>query len=194
MASTERVQNFFTFSRNRNYWSSHAPITSGGQAHPSWKALSLYNVNGTGDFLRVNANSVPVADLPASKRREEVLSAPVVAAYATRIGSRVNVFVLSRKLDGYPCPGDGYTPTMLRLPFSLGSASRITRYRLAGLPRVHNLDEDNVRLEIADVPVAAFSKAFKLDETTGADARGLPPGSIYMYAFEGVRDSTEIIA
>lgn len=184
------VQNFFTFSRNRYYWTSHAPLTSGGQAYPSWKALSLYNVNGTGDFLDVTTVSVPTHDLNGTARRSTVPDAPMVAVYATATASSnvktVNVFVLSRKLDNYPYSGDdGYTPVTLSLPFA--SAGRITRYRLAGDPRQNNLDADNVKLEVDDVPSTTPCSTFTLSKATGADDRGISPGAVYMYTFEDTK-------
>lgn len=181
------VQNFFTFSRNRDYWTSHAPLVSGGQAYPSWKALSLYNMNGTGDFLCVTTQSVPGVDLPASARRPFVANAPLAAVYATRSANHVCVFVVSRKLDNYPFAGDdGFTPVTVNLPFKLGVQGSITRYRLAGNPRANNLDADNVKLEVDQIPVSTFRPAFVLSEMTGASDRGISPGAVYMYRFDSV--------
>lgn len=188
-ANEFKIQNFFTFSRNRYYWSSHAPDTSGGQAYPSWKGLSLYNVNGTGSFLNVTVQSVPSGYLPGSKRRTAISGAPMVAVYATKNNNMVNVFVLSRKLDNYPfLSDDGYTPVTVHLPFALDPTNgKITRYCLTGPPRANNLDADNVILHVDDIPVNQFSSTFKLTTATGAGDRGLPPASIYMYKFEGVK-------
>lgn len=178
------VQNFFTFSRGRNYWTSHARWANGGQAYPSWKALSLYNLQGLGDFLVTQALSAPTWDLPATTQRAALDNAPMAAVYATRQGSRYNLFVLSRKLDNYPVTGDdGYTPLSVSLPFTNPSA--ITLYKMTGGPRDHNLDADVVQVVSQTVPTGAFATEFSLSAATGADARGLPPGSTFLYVFEG---------
>lgn len=104
----------------------------------------------------------------------------------------MNVFVLSRRLDKFPdTASDGFTPVSLELPFSF--AQKVTLHRLAGDPRAHNLDAEEVKIE--KVAVAGAVQAapggetlvFPVDETTGADKRGLPPGSTFLYVFEGVR-------
>lgn len=177
------IQNFFTFGRGRDGWTSHARVANGGQAYPSWKALSLYNLHGTGDFLVTHTQSVPTADLPASGERPALDSAAMASAYATRNGNRYSVFVLSRKLDNYPIAGDdGYTPVTLHLPFQNPTA--ITLYKLSGDPRAHNLDSDAVQLVTQTISTGAFSQDFVLNATTGADARGLPPASVFLYVFE----------
>lgn len=166
------LQNFFTFARNRHYWTSHAPMTSGGQAYPSWSLLALYNREGTGDFLQVRTISVPTTDLPASElgRRVAVKDAPLVACYATRSADRYNVFVLSRRIDAT-------TPVTLELPFK--SARSITLHRTVGSPADHNLDSEMVKLETVPVPAGALMDGrFTLEG-------GLPPAASYLLVFEG---------
>ena len=181
------LQNFFIFSRGRNYWTSHARHANGGQAYPAWKALSLYNLHGIGDFLFVRADSAPSWDLPATQVREQVKGAPMVVAYATREADRYSVFLLSRKLDNHPVPGDdGCTPVTLNLPFT--NPKSITLYKMAGDPRAHNLDADRVKVERMEVRVSAFSDRFVLSDQTGATARGLPPAATFLYVFEGVQE------
>lgn len=178
------IQNFFTFSRNRHYWVSHAPHTSGGQAYPCWMTLALYNMQGTGDFLATITHDTPTWDLPATAKRPARDNAPMAACYATREGDRFNVFVLSRKMLNHPVPDDnGYTPVTLRLPFT--NAAAITVYRMAGDPRTNNLDEAHVTIESESIPPALFSPLFTLDSARGADAGGVPPGSTFLYVFEG---------
>lgn len=166
------LQNFFTFSRNRHYWTSHAPITAGGQAYPCWSLLALYNREGHGDFLKVQTLSVPTADLvaPERSRRASVKDAPLVACYATRSGDRCNVFVLSRRIDAA-------TPVTLNLPFK--SARSITLHRTTGTPASHNLDAENVKIETVSVPAAALQ-----DGRLTLDG-GLPPAASYLLVFEG---------
>ena len=182
------VQNFYSFARSRYFWSSHANLSSGGQAYPSWKALSLYNREGLGDFLVTKTVSVPTADLAATQARPAVKGAPLVSSYVTRSGSRYNLFVLSRKLDNYPQAGDdGYTPLTVHLPFTQVSAIKL--YKLSGDPRANNLDSDNIQVMAQDIPAAAFNPDFTLNAANGADARGLAPGSIYLYVFDGAQNA-----
>ncbi|HEX8988529.1 MAG TPA: hypothetical protein VF816_11250 [Rhodocyclaceae bacterium] len=180
-----REQNFFTFGRFGGEWTSHAKWSNGGQAYPSWKALSLYNRNAAGDFLAVETKSVPTMDLPAYKRREPMRDAPLVAAYATLHGNRLCVFVLSRKMPGYPLAGDdGYTPVTLELP--IAGANSVTLYRMAGDPRANNVTSDEVRVETIALPAGHAGPRLVVNADTGADRRGLPPASTFLYVFDGI--------
>ncbi len=180
------LQNFFTFSRNRHYWVSHAPYTAGGQAYPCWSALTLYNLHATGDHLLINRISSPTYDLPETLKRDALPNAPMTAVYGTRLNDRYGVFVLSRKMNEYPYTGDdGYSSVTLRLPFTLDTDSTITLYRMVGDPRTNNLDAENIVIEEMDIPTSAFSQEFVLDVARGAEASGVGPGSIYLYVFEG---------
>lgn len=182
-----RYQNFFTFSRNRHYWVSHARWEKGSQAYPCWDALALHNLYGAGDHLQVHALAVPSWDLPKTLRRAARPAAPMVGVYATRQGARVAVFCLSRKLDGFPVAGDdGFTPLTLRLPFALAPGGTITLHRMVGDPRAHNLDAALIVPETIPLSPAAFAPEFTVDATRGADARGLPPGATFVYVFDGV--------
>ena len=179
------IQNYFTFGEG-DYFTSHARPQKGGHAHPSWLYLELFNRAAVGDMLLVKTDSVPTLDIPAFKRRKAIEGAPTVAAYATRDGDRVNVFLVSRNYPGYPEGfGDGYTPAGLRLPFT--KADKITLHRATGAPEDHNLDGEKVRLAAVPVPPAARRPAgrFVVGPETGGDARGLPPAEVYLYVFEG---------
>jgi hypothetical protein len=171
------IQNFFTFGRG-HFWRSHAKWYFGGQAYPSWKALALFNSEGTGDMLRTESLSVPVADLKAFERRQAVKDAPLAAVYATRTPGRVNLFVLSRKVEGF-------TPVTVELPFE--RADSITLYRMSGAPEANNLMADNVRIDKLAIPASQFSRRFSLNSSSGADERGLPPASTFLYVFEGIK-------
>jgi hypothetical protein len=186
-----QLQNLFVYGRGRGFWSGHASLQQGGQPYPWWRACTeLYNTHGTGDFLQVETISTPTWDLPATPTRPALADAPMAAVYATRKGDRFNVFVISRKLDGYPVAGDdGYTPVTIKLPFK--SAAKVTLRRMTGDPRVTNLDADNVKIQEGVMPAAAFDPVFKLNKARGADDRGLPPGSTFMYVFEGCRGIAE---
>lgn len=179
------LQNFFTFDHG-DLWKSHAPWFHGGQAYPSWKLLSLFNTQATGDMLRTDTLSVPSADLKAFKRRQSVRKAPLVAVYATRHHERYSVFVVSRKVPGYPVAGDdGYTPVTIDLPF--GKARQVTLYRMAGDPMANNILSENVKVERIPLSPESVSKHFTLGEANGASSRGLPPAATYLYVFDGVR-------
>jgi hypothetical protein len=179
-----KLQNFFTFHVGGTHWVSHAPWYKGAVASPPWMMMELFNTQGTGSFLKTEAMSTPTADAPKWNGRPEKKDIPLVACYATRSGSRVNVFVLSRKVANYPDTADaGFTPVTLRLPFS--AAAKVTVYKMAGDPAAHNLDGEVVKVTSAAVPADAFKQEFVLDAARGADARGLPPGATFLYVFEG---------
>jgi hypothetical protein len=171
------IQNFFTFGRGQ-LWTSHAKWYFGGQAYPSWKALALFNSEGTGDMLRTETLSVPSTSLKAVERRRAVADAPLAAVYATRKADRLNLFVLSRKADDF-------TPVSVELPFE--RAESITLYRMSGAPEANNLMADNVKLEKLSIPASQANRRFSVDASSGADERGLPPAATFLYVFEGVR-------
>jgi hypothetical protein len=180
-----RVQNFFTLGFGRRYWKSHAPLDRGGQPYPSWMALALFNNHATGTFLKSETLRVPTRDLEGHRHRRAVEAAPMVALYATRQDDRLSVFVLSRKIPGYPDPADdGWTPVTLHLP--VAAARKATLYKMTGDPASHNLDEWKVKVQtVEDVP---FSPDLSLTRATTGEARdGMPPGGILLYVFEGVR-------
>ncbi|KAF0162132.1 MAG: glycoside hydrolase family protein [Rhodocyclaceae bacterium] len=176
------LQNFFGF-RSGSHWASHAPWYRGGQAYPAWQLLSLFNNQGTGDMLRTDTLSVPVADLKPYERRKGVSNAPLAAVYATRRGNRHVIVVISRKIAGYPFAGDdGFTLVTIDLPFA--RAKRLTLYRMAGDPRSNNLlSPHNVKIDKVEIGEWGKSR-LTLDAALGADERGLPPASTFMYVFE----------
>ena len=180
------IQNFFTFGAG-TLWKSHAKWYHGGQAYPSWELLSLFNNKGTGDMLKTETISVPTTNLKAFARRKGVKNAPLVAVYALRKGSRVSVFVISRKISNYPVAGDaGYTPVTIELPFS--SANKITLFRMTGKARDDNVLSDNVKIRKMNLPAASFNSKFKLNKHHGLDGRGLPPAATLLYVFDGVKN------
>lgn len=178
------IQNFFMFDSG-TLWKSHAKWHHGGQAYPSWKLLTLFNKEAAGDMLRIETLSVPSVDLKAFSRRQAIKDAPLVAVYATRNAARYSLFVISRKVPDYPIGGDdGYAPVTVELPFSM--AKSVTLYRMTGAPQANNLLRDNVRIERLDVPLSKLGQRFSLNAETGADERGLPPASTFLYVFDGI--------
>jgi hypothetical protein len=178
------IQNFFALGTGM-LWKSHARWYYGGQAYPSWKAFALFNNEGTGDMLHTETLATPTTALKGFDRRATVDKAPMVAVYATRKGDRLNVFVLSRKVPDYPVAGDdGFTPVTIDLP--IAAAKKLTLYRMSGSPKDNNLLSDNVRIVRSELPAEAAKCRFVVDASTGADVRGLPPASTYLYVFEGI--------
>lgn len=176
---------FFTFNEGHR-WSSHAKWYRGGQAYPSWGMLEVFNNHGTGDMLNVETKSIPSVDVPGFKRRKAMKDAPLAAVYATRKGDRFTLFVLSRKIPDYPKKGDdGFIPVTVDLPFA--SVGKITLHRMTGDHRAHNYDSKEVDVETVELPVTAFRQAFAVNAATGADARGLPPASTFVYVFTGIQ-------
>jgi hypothetical protein len=136
-------------------------------------------------MLRTETASVPSADLKAFSRRRAVKDAPLAAIYATRKEDRYSLFVISRKIPNYPVKGDdGYTPVTVELPFS--EARSVTLYRMTGAPDANNLLRDDVRIEKLEIPSSSLGRRFSLNAETGADGRGLPPASTFLYVFDGV--------
>ncbi len=186
-----QTQNFFTLQFRKSYWTSHQAITRGAVPYPSFLGLQLYNTRGTGDFLSTEVLSVPTRDLPAFKKRDAREDAAMVSVYATNERNRVNVFVLSKKLDRFIDENDdgkidegdhGFTPTTIHLPFT--SAESVTLFKMSGDPRSNNLYEENVRIE--EKTGIGFDTEFVLNKSrTGESRDGLPPGSIFLYVFEG---------
>ncbi len=178
------LQNFFTFFHGRSHWVSHTAWHKGAVAHPPWMTLALFNREGTGDFLKVDKVSGPGVDMPKFKRRAARDNVPLAGCYATRQGQRVNLFLVSRKIDNYPMPGDdGFTPVTVGLPFT--KAAKVRLHRMAGNPRAHNLDSEQVRIEEIPLLPKLVKPEFTINKATGADDRGLPPGAVFLYVFEG---------
>ncbi|MHB1140957.1 MAG: hypothetical protein ACYC1T_04250 [Sulfuricaulis sp.] len=179
------IQNFFLFG-NGALWASHAPLHLGGEAYPSWQLLSLFNNIASGDMLRTATLSVPTVNLKAFKRRRGIFNAPLTVVYATRKAGRYAVLVLSRKVPDYPTANDdGFTPVIIDLPFE--HAKSLTLYRLTGRPEANIfLAGGNVKIEKIYLPPLLKGRRLFINTATGADERGLPPASTFLYVFDGV--------
>jgi hypothetical protein len=177
-------QNFFTFGEG-THWKSHTKWYNGGQAYPCFLSLVMFNKYGTGDMLSTSMQSVATVNTPKSRRRVAVDNAPLATVYATRDGQRVNLFCISRRFPGYPDESDdGFTPMTVNLPFN--KAQKVTLYRMTGEPTDNNIKEEKVKIEtyIIGSDMDGLAK-FKINQLTGADDKGLPPGETYLYVFEG---------
>ncbi|NTV54913.1 MAG: hypothetical protein HGA16_00210 [Candidatus Moranbacteria bacterium] len=170
------------------WWTSHTMPEQGGfRPQPGWLALMLRNRYAVGsDMVSVSVDSTP------SYLREGEL-VPLISSYAIRNGSgEYSVFVLSRKLDGThdgATFGDGYTPVTIRLPFGMKTPNRITLHKLArpdgtpADPREGNRNGENVAIVSDDIDIADYSTDFVIDESTGGEEGGMPPGTVYLYTF-----------
>jgi hypothetical protein len=179
------LQNAFTFSEGLR-WSSHATWDKGGQAYPHWQLIALLNREGLGDMLQVDLRAAPETKLEKSRLRVAVRDAPLISVYATRRGDRVNLFVISRRVPGYPDAGDdGCTPTEIELPFH--TAGSMTLHRMDGTYDATNVRRQETRVERLGIAPPADLSRFVLGPQVGAAACGLPPASAFLYVFEGVR-------
>lgn len=179
------LQNYFTFGPGA-YWTSHAPWYDGGQAYPAWKALSLFNNYATGGMLVTQAAGAPTVETSAAPKTTKAMHSPAVAVYATQQKQRLSVFVISRKLAGYPEFEDaGFTPVVIDLPFK--SAASVTLYRMAGEAIANNLKADNVTFEKLLISKSWRNASLIINNKSGAGARGLPPSSVFLYVFDDVK-------
>ncbi|MEO0689787.1 MAG: hypothetical protein AAFY51_05735, partial [Pseudomonadota bacterium] len=170
------LQNFFAY-RSGDRWASHARWNKGGQTYPSWDLLAFFNNETLGDMLAVETLASPVVDLSASGRRSAVGEGPLISAYATRSGDRLAVFVLSRRVPGYPDPDhSGETDVTIDLPIS--SAESLTRVTQTGEWNSHNVDGLGSELQSDEVAVP--------DTLPQLSISALPPGETVIYLFEGV--------
>ena len=184
--------NYFTVGPSTSIWGSHSQERFGGHSNPFFKALALYNQFGAGQLLTTKTVSAPMWDFPAYEaldnttkvKRAALPQAPLLSAYASAKGDRVTVFLISRKLDNFPVNGDdGFNQASVKLPFT--KAKTITLHKLVGDPRVDDRFQEHVKVETVALDPKAFNGTLSVNAQTGADARGLPPASIFCYVFEG---------
>lgn len=179
-----RTQNFFTFGRGAR-WTSHASRHRGGQPFPAWSLLALFNREAAGgDLLATRALAVPSLELPGPGQK--TVRAPLVSVHAVRRGDRMAVFVISRRMPGFPdAAHDGHTPVRIELPFR--TAQRVTLHRMTGPATAHNVESEAVRVERVELPAGVVGPGFELSAANGAGPRGLPPASVLLYVFDGVK-------
>jgi hypothetical protein len=168
------------------WWSSHTmPEACGFRAHAGWLALRLRNRYTIGtDMVRTIHNTEPTLETDG----EDV---SLVSSYAFTDGESYSVYILSRKLDGTHDGidfEDGNTPVTLHLPME--TVDRITRYRLETPdgtpvdPRENNRSDLQVVIGAMEVDSALYGSDFVIDDKTGGEAGGVPPGSINLFVFE----------
>ena len=196
-------QAFFGFCPGTR-WSSHCMAVENDKwvlrPQTTFLALSMRNRFASGQMLAVEPRSLPTADFPAyGKSFKPVTDLPLVGCYAFRDGDKYSVFLLSRKLDVRDASGavtaPGITPVTLHLPFS--SAKKITLHKLSGDPRKSNVpglptySEKNLAIEEMNVSPKLNGAALVVNAANGGTQaggrEGLPPGSVYVYEFEGTR-------
>jgi hypothetical protein len=178
------LQNYFTFGSFGN-WSSHARWFEGGQGWPAWKLLTLFNLQGTGNMLRTDTLQAPNWEAASIRDPKSRVPLPLVGIYALRRGDRFMIFVISRKIAGYPLAStSGYSPVAIELPFRHYKTATV--FRTVGGATDNNLHEDRVGIESHSLADGLVKDALlKVDAASGADARGLPPASTLLYVFEG---------
>ncbi len=176
-AQGQTLQNFFTYGSGER-WTSHAHWYHGGQTYPSWDLLAFFNNEALGDMLEVNTLRVPTIDLPESRRRKAVSDGPLVAAYATRRDRRLVLFLISRRVPGYPyMDSDGGTPVIVDLPIT--SAKSVTRITQTGDWKSSNVGSQESRLVSESIPVPQNLSRLSLPS--------LPPGKAIIYVFDSVK-------
>lgn len=170
------LQNFFAYGSGHR-WTSHAHWYQGGQTFPAWDLLTIFNNEALGEMLEVKTLRVPTIDLPESRHRKAVSHGPLVAAYATRRGRRLVLFLISRRVPGYPyMDHDGGTPITVDLPFT--SAKKVTRITQSGNWKSSNVGSQESRLVSESIPVPQNLPRLSVPS--------LPPGETIIYMFDSV--------
>ncbi|MEL6645078.1 MAG: carbohydrate binding domain-containing protein [Pseudomonadota bacterium] len=170
------LQNFFTYGTGPR-WTSHSAWHAGGQPHPSWDALSVFNMHATGAMLAVDVRDMVTVDLPEVENRPAVSDAPAIGVYATRQGDRLSVIVISRRVPDFPQAGDsGITDVRIDLPIS--TAQSLTRIDQTGTHASTNLTAPQTRFEATDISVP--------DTLPQLFIEGLEPGKATFFIFDGI--------
>ncbi|MFN7141744.1 MAG: hypothetical protein ACK4UN_20680, partial [Limisphaerales bacterium] len=169
-------QAYFSYGPGYN-WTSHATLDRGRHPHANWLALQMRNQHARGSMVATMTHRSPLIDVPAHTNalgHVEVPAypnTPLIQPYAFRDGDRYAVFVLSRCLSNA-------TPTTLRLPFT--TATNATLHKLTGDPRLGN----STNLIIVPTQETLTNVTQELTFT-------MPPGSVYLFVFEGTNTPEE---
>ncbi|MEZ0297736.1 MAG: hypothetical protein ACAI35_14905 [Candidatus Methylacidiphilales bacterium] len=179
-------QDFFSFAQGR-FWASHTMFSEGFRAHVPWLAMKLRNQYGSGDLMKVTDKQMPSITGP-----DGAGELPLIGVYAMRdeVKKQWSVFVISRKMNATvhgQSMGDGFSQVSLQLPFK--SAEKVSLHKLCADPRANNRIAETVKIESQQLDAKKLSAdgKWKVDSSTGGGAGGLPPGSIFVYVFEGTR-------
>jgi len=148
------------------YWSTHVSYARGGYRHVPFLAQIMRNRHASGDMITSEVVSGPEIDWNGA-------TYPLLGTYAFREGSKLMVFLLSRKLDGVHDGqdfGDGSIEVTLELPAApTGTA---TLYSLSGDPRDNNRSGLNIDIR---------QQSVELQQTSTLT---LPSGAIYLYVVD----------
>jgi Putative Ig domain len=175
-------QGYFDFGQG-GFWNSHTGFYDGFRPCTGWEAMTMRNRFVSGDMMSVEAAKVPTVNRLGK-------DFPLVGCYAFQDGNKWSVFVLSRKLGGKYRDqdlGDGFSEVTLHLPFK--HADKVTLHKLTGDPRDNNIKELKIVPQTADIPAASIDSegSFSVNPASGGGQGGLPPGSIFLYVFEGAQ-------
>ncbi len=185
-------------------WASHNYMNQGFLPNPGFMGIEMRNNMLTGDMLKNTSISTPILPYGKTGNMVKALSKsktglvantekrdiPLTTCYSFRDGDRYSVAVISLKLDGEHNDldfGDGYTPVKLNLPFK--SAKKIYMQKMVGDPRDTNLEGEKITIVKQDVSIGELKNGvFVINKATGSDKdAGIPPGTVFMYAFEGCK-------
>lgn len=184
---------FTSFGQNTGSWGTHTLNMYGAHGYPVWKGIHLFNNYVAGAFFDIDIESMPTWDFPDYEaednykivKREGMENGPLVTVASTMDGDRCTVVLLNRKLDNFPVAGDaGFVPATVRLPFA--KARKLTLYKVVSDPRIDDRFEEHAKIRSVELDPRRFDGALSVRADTGADDRGLPPCSMFVYVFEGV--------
>ncbi|MBN1804983.1 MAG: hypothetical protein JW837_07010 [Sedimentisphaerales bacterium] len=157
------------------WWTSHTMPEAGGfRPHPGWLALQMRNRYVRGDRMV----EVEINGGPSIHRKSQ--SIPALAAYAFQDDGSYSVFLLNRSLHES-------VEATLRLPKA--PIRNITLHKLTrpdgspAKPQDNNLEKLQVKITSVNL-TAPKEPLLTINEKTGATAKGLPPGAIYLYVIE----------
>ncbi len=193
-------------------WSSHNFFKDGWLPSPAFMLMEMRNRHIRGDMLETNVESQPyviVGDLAkgekggnpsknTGKKKKKVKGVSAAAAarkvslvncYSFRDKNRYSIALMSLKLDGNHNGldfGNGHTPVTLNLPFK--TASKITMQTLEGNPRDNNMKKSSMKVVKKDITSSEIKNGiFNVNAATGGSIDGIPPGTMFIYVFEGTK-------
>lgn len=100
--------------------------------------------------------------------------------------------ILSRKDPGKHDGADfggAHTPVTIRI-LSLSGVRQIKLYKLANRngspasPAENSLQAEKIVVHSSEIPASAYQQGLHINEATGGDREGMPPGTAFLYVFE----------